>query len=1284
MAETCFREIAQVKRNLQPVEEIIIPTGASQSLLQDVKFPECAGSYAYKDSCSIGSFLNNQFITWKVSGEVLEVSEDSLDYNLIGNSIKFRFQGSPVLDGVTIHETNTHVVFLVATVSSVHRLLFPHPKNFNRQNQECVMTTDVVSHAAGEHALMSGSQNHMLRKAYSQSQNCLYLAAFLCFKTQCQFNVFKPSYISGQYQLDLIATIYGAQGDLIDFQLSTTHLWSLWANKDGDTVVSCAPLNGRTSTENIQVFLNKTQSMVLPGHGDVAERFMEEIFRPGQFTQQTIVKVVNMTRRLGVTGSTLEAVDVQALHEKVLAAVDYEARTCQTEDFDLLENELYEAQAQAWTNFYSSCIQYNKVGMKPLGIGLDSETGQMLLLNRQAVSYIRPCDTLEHLDLAEPGNKLYFQFLQANMQNIDTNSWQDVAILMECMHIFGRFCEQTTELYSSFEQDMKYNTMPECIADKIVVAVISKMETDGSEDSCLHKLSKLIQGMSDVAGAIDTVLELLDLAHGHPEGLQVENTIIEVAKSHGTRRLLSSQSAVRMLGICFFQLAETRFSICRDLLIMQVFLTTLDNRSGLSLEMIKRLKSECIMRTAVMLRASAVLRWISTTSAVPVPSSQLESSVRQLGVLQITGLMERSQNNRYDDGVTLAELFIDGVGGNMARGLMIQNGFLTDELSSSWKQASIPLVTFISQLVWPVSIGFVFPEFLLVKCQYSALMEYIKMVDSWCDWNPASRHFLLAFCYLNLGEPYKACDLFLKAGDSIQSYEPFLMRLLGETDSDSKESLRVLFYLKVTRLLEEFDLPDVVLSFATAVINSAQVDNPNVPTLWSLIFKYHLELGHYDEAYSALNSNPDATRHKDCLRQFIIVLCERKELSLLVSFPYIDLQADVVRILESRSRSVQLTTHSYYELLYSFHMLRGDYRKAGSVMYEYGRRLGQEVAGMQALQQQVRCYLTAMNALRVGSPEYAWIVRPAHNVKNTKHEPSPWSKYEDVEGDEPKPCFESKVQVLELADIEKEYLLLNNMLKLMMKGVDLSSIAGRPPTPFEVVSMLCTAGMFDSAILVCEAFQLSKVSVFEALTSRCVRLSQNCGNMGDNNYTVEAWEWLDNNEIDITHPAKEITSSEQAWRLLQMYLEKHPDYCGSAQLRCIATRLLCLGITLPSWLSAIYKRVNAAELLRLYIDYDLLTDAASLVIEYINAALGNGKEHFNLKTALHSTTPPVWLPYSEIDQLLLVMKSVQHDALYIKLYEDLRLKLADYHRTVETVSQDYVRAASKRKNVAEI
>jgi len=47
-----------------------------------------------------------------------------------------------------------------------------------------------------------------------------------------------------------------------------------------------------------------------------------------------------------------------------------------------------------------------------------------------------------------------------------------------------------------------------------------------------------------------------------------------------------------------------------------------------------------------------------------------------------------------------------------------------------------------------------------------------------------------------------------------------------------------------------------------------------------------------------------------------------------------------------------------------------------------------------------------------------------------------------------------------------------------------------------------------------------------------------------------------------------------------------------------------------------WQRLNPAELLRLYLDYDQLSEAAELAVEYIRAALGAGKEYFGLKVSV--------------------------------------------------------------------
>merc|ERR1712203_1197412 len=81
-----------------------------------------------------------------------------------------------------------------------------------------------------------------------------------------------------------------------------------------------------------------------------------------------------------------------------------------------------------------------------------------------------------------------------------------------------------------------------------------------------------------------------------------------------------------------------------------------------------------------------------------------------------------------------------------------------------------------------------------------------------------------------------------------------------------------------------------------------------------------------------------------------------------------------------------------------------------------------------------------------------------------------------------------------------------------------------------------------------------------------------------------------------------------------------------------------LGASFPAWIITSFKETNPAELLHLYLAHGYVLLAAVLAVEYIEAALGNGKEYFGFSNALHATSAPIWLPFNLFDQLLLELK----------------------------------------------
>ena len=82
----------------------------------------------------------NMFFHRRITDDLLELTEKSLDSNLSGNNLEIRFSDGILLPAVYIFETMTHVSVLAATTNSVHRIVFPHPDRLRRHvcSQPCV------------------------------------------------------------------------------------------------------------------------------------------------------------------------------------------------------------------------------------------------------------------------------------------------------------------------------------------------------------------------------------------------------------------------------------------------------------------------------------------------------------------------------------------------------------------------------------------------------------------------------------------------------------------------------------------------------------------------------------------------------------------------------------------------------------------------------------------------------------------------------------------------------------------------------------------------------------------------------------------------------------------------------------------------------------------------------------------------------------------------------------------------------------------------------------------
>ena len=104
------------------------------------------------------------------------------------------------------------------------------------------------------------------------------------------------------------------------------------------------------------------------------------------------------------------------------------------------------------------------------------------------------------------------------------------------------------------------------------------------------------------------------------------------------------------------------------------------------------------------------------------------------------------------------------------------------------------------------------------------------------------------------GEGDKASRWILEAAEGIAKEELLLSIILRNTTDDPQSNLTMRYYLICVQLLEQAGLSTAALRVALVALKNGRKDDPLLPTLWSIVAKLHLHLGHYQVQFFALTS----------------------------------------------------------------------------------------------------------------------------------------------------------------------------------------------------------------------------------------------------------------------------------------------------------------------------------------------------------------------------------------------------------------------------------------------
>uniref|UniRef100_A0A8C5C1J5 Nucleoporin 160 n=1 Tax=Gadus morhua TaxID=8049 RepID=A0A8C5C1J5_GADMO len=870
------------------------------------------------------------------------------------------------------------------------------------KEQSCLMETDMLEYIpackGGRRAAGPGPR---LRTSFSSTTG-LCLAVYLAAPQSGQFTVLQlVATDNNRYSMDHVSSLFSTQETLVDFALTSTDIWGVWVDESNNTIVKYIDYEHNTAGQWNKVFVQPPpeEEVQIGADQDPRETYLDVLFSPLRFTASAITKALQIYRR----GSE-RSVDLswEALKREVTLAVENELQSSVTE-FEFCQEEYRQLQVEFWSKFYACCLQYQEALALPLGLTVSPHTSMVCLLKKGFVSYLLPCFAVDHLYLS--CDEYVFSEEETAITD-DPEVGRDVLQLVQCLRLVSD--SVSGDMAYEMEKALDQLQSPERAAELVLENMLAN-----DSDNVIEDIQDKLQDVRNPVAAMMVLLREMDL-ESDAEAVNVcpgQSLPVRL----GLSQLYSGSVAVMVACQAVCQMAMTRALFCRDLLILQkLYLRLGDNvflRGGSQL---LQLQQDLIPRSSHLLSSYHLLKHTSQSlDPHPAPLTLLSPQT-------VVGLFYQT---------VARKTIISQIYGQQ------QSAAPTTALLH-WPHMVSNVVHLLAQLLWPSNPSFLFPECLMANCQYTQLQEYVRLIGPWCQTNVGSCRFMLGQCYLANGEGQKALACFQEAASEVEK-EEFLVRLTGTDEEEAATSPRLQYYNKVLRLLEDVGLPELVIHMATLAITEAGTDVRSEAALRTRIFKHHLDLSHNSQAYEALTQNPDSSRRLDCLRQLVVVLCERSQLQDLVQFSYVGLHDEVVSIIESRARAVDLLAHNYYELLYAFHIHRHNYRKAGTVMFEYGMRLGREVRTQRGLQKQVNCYLAALNCLRLIRPKYAWIVQPSGACERPGA--SPKRTYDGEFAAEP---VKRQVDILELKDLEKEYNLARSRLTLAKHHPTSAGIAG--------------------------------------------------------------------------------------------------------------------------------------------------------------------------------------------------------------------------------------------------
>lgn len=1155
---------------------------------------------------------------------------------------------------------------------------------FSTLTRDCLYTHNMIPQSSFSQSFMSHANPTTelpMMKLYES-----YLIIYLTENTP-EFIVLQHVFENSLHTLRQISTVQAPSWEkLIDFNVTGQKIWSLANLREVETVLCYLDFKSLVDesdredemVESIWDFVNLTDDFDLP----TVKNYVAEIFWHNRFSLTTVQKAL-----VGIIGSSSPKKD------NMLAL--------ETLAFLSLVNK---NQDEAWACFYNYCLQNHQVSNKNIGLLTSPDESVVSIIKRSNPSFI--CPLMMSVEMLIQGRIYrgieYSSKLKPIIKNL--NHLNSEVLDDESCNIFSQ------KLYESPQEASTF-------IEELVKSLI------GSKDLSLGQLD--YPSRSKALPGIDHICDQLDLTSSANEYVSriLTDTSSKVRSEHNP---LESNTGIMIVYEMFKKLVKARLTLARDLLI---YIELIRNhceteKSSSSTKSLNQLCEDLydtsrVRRLTNALRSYATLAWIVDTPIKIVHQRKRQEMINLISknfrFFKEASHVPQENDESKVEAVIRLNLFMNFLmsgGINLSRlGTQPRS---PQTLSNSYYVTDIALN--FCKLLWPQGDNICFAEFLFTHCLDDYLSKYLDLTDGWLNQVEYDHHFMRACNCILQARNNQAVDIFSRLWMNI-TYTNLIGRFINmeneASDTPCAETISVTpalvhrYYDKLTQLFQldsNHQCLVMLINQCLSLIDEHADDDQRswVNRLRAKLFQSHLELEDNDEAYQTMVMMTDVQLRTNCLRKFIVSHCEKKQWSNLLSYPFIEIKHDFVDILHQKAESFDLSKlscdnyyeTSYYDLLFAYYVSGDEFKLASEIMYSYAQRLAQEVPGIGSIRKQADSLLIALNTLRC-LPETEAFIEISNHHNSQKRSSVMKRSYDDkleasaverlAELDSPN-NFGSSPSKLTCRDLIVKYELTQARLRLLEKDQTANAIALSPLEPEETVCQLVSSSMFPRAIDLSLLLKVPMEPVLEGLTAKYIfimnlssldiavyqDLERELSEIFTNSYsTIDTYNYVANSTSSL---------ADKLWRLIDHYLCSYDGIShlygshvedtnrlkgASVLMRAVATKLLSAGYNVPASLRRMYMNRNTAELLKLFIKYDWLLEAADLVVEMIDRLISQSSVYALSGPFVFKEPPPVYLPTHLI---LLLISYLKEDATltnHVRQGDIVASKLEKYRQFVK-------------------